>query len=218
MGRIRGSGGGVRDGIGREKKISLFRSLKDQFHLKGHFSLDSGRVLGYISHSGEVGAPEMPVPFSVGGRERRDDSGQERPVREHLGGFAGGSLRAGLCRCRGDRDPVSPCRRRGQARSDLPARHRRPRGGLCPQPRGARAPFRHLRDRHAGPRLHRQARLRLRDPALYRSSGGLPRRGRHRQGFALRRIAGRLGGGRLRRRPTPTGSTGWCSTPPGPTW
>ena len=50
------------------EKIVRFRGLSDLFISIKNFFLDSGRVLGYISHSGEVGAPEVSAPFPVAGR------------------------------------------------------------------------------------------------------------------------------------------------------
>ena len=60
MGRFRGR-------IGRKKKPREIRDLPTDFSLHKHFFLDSGRVLGYICQSRQVGAPEVSAPLSIAG-------------------------------------------------------------------------------------------------------------------------------------------------------
>ncbi len=47
------------------EEIPFFPWVSDLFIPNEYFLLDSGRVLGYICQSGEVGAPEMPAPLFV---------------------------------------------------------------------------------------------------------------------------------------------------------
>ncbi len=124
-----------------------------------------------------------------------------RGVRERLGRPPGRRVLAGLSRRRGSAHPLPARRRPRQPRAGLSPRLRRSRRGIRAQYGGPRRTLLDVVDRHARPRIHRQAGSPPGSQALPRSPDGLSRRHRRRARAPQRRVARRLGGGPRRRRP-----------------